>query len=58
MEKLILKCGRFVSPAGTDEQTRVRAMETYLASFTSELEFLLEEMQKTMDRLTADGKEA
>ena len=58
MEKLILKCGRFVSPPETDEQTRLRALEVYLAHFTSEMEFLLAEMQKTLDQVTTSEKEA
>ncbi len=58
MEKLILKCGRFVASAETDEQTRLRTLEAYLALFTSEMEFLLPEMQKALDQLAAAEKEA
>ena len=58
MEKLILKCGRFVSPPETDEQIRLRALEVYLSLFTSEMEFLLAEMQKTLDRVATSEKEA
>jgi hypothetical protein len=58
VEKLILKCGRFVSPPETDEQARLRALEVYLAHFTSEMEFLLAEMQRTLDRVATSEKEA
>ena len=58
MEKLILKCGRFVSPSETDEQIRLRALEVYLSLFTSEMEFLLAEMQKTLDCVATSEKEA
>jgi hypothetical protein len=44
MEKLILRCGRYVSPAVGDTETRVRLMEAYLAELSRELEYLLGEL--------------
>ena len=44
MEKLILKCGRYVPQAAGDTETRVRAVEAYLAVLTAELELLVGEM--------------
>ena len=57
MEKLILKCGRFVAAAEADEQTRLGALESYLALFASEMEFLLPEMQKALDRLATEKED-
>ena len=54
MEKLILKCGRFMPPAAGDGESRVRLMEAYLAKLSEELEFLVGEL----DRALADLEEA
>ena len=44
MEKLILKCGRYLPPAVEDTESRIRLLETYLAALSGELEFLVEEL--------------
>ena len=51
MEKLILTCGRFLPPSAGDSETRVKAMEAYLARMSEELEVLLGEMGATPDRM-------
>ena len=51
MEKLILKCGRYVPQAAGDTETRVRAVEAYLAVLTEELELLVGEMDKALETL-------
>ena len=43
MEKLILKCGRFVPSASGSMEQRVARMEAYLGRLTEELEHLLGE---------------
>ncbi len=51
MERLILKCGRYIPRADTDADTRIRALEAHLAALTSELEYMLAEMDATLDLL-------
>ena len=53
MEKLILKCGRYVSPAVGDSDGRVRLMERYLARLTEELEYTVAEIGRTLAELDA-----
>ena len=43
MEKLILSCGRYIPLAAGDSDTRIRAMEDYLARLSEEMETLLAE---------------
>lgn len=49
MEKLILKCGRYITPAVEDVEYRVKLMEAYLAMVTEELEFLVGEMDRALN---------
>ncbi len=44
MEKLILKCGRFIPAVEEDADGRIRAVESYLSRLTDELEYLLAEL--------------
>ncbi|MBQ3507927.1 MAG: hypothetical protein IJA91_05185 [Clostridia bacterium] len=53
MEKLILKCGRFVPASEEDSVGRIRAVEAYLSRLTEELEYLLAEL----DRVQRDKEE-
>lgn len=53
MEKLILPCGRYIPQFAGDTETRVRAMEGYLARLSEELEVLLGETAKALDTLQA-----
>ncbi|MBQ9151094.1 MAG: hypothetical protein IJX72_02495 [Clostridia bacterium] len=53
MEKLILKCGRFIPTAEGDAMTRILAMETYLSRLTDELEYLLSELDRTLGETSA-----
>ena len=46
MEKLILKCGRFVPSASGNVEQRVAHIETYLGRLTEELEHLLGELDR------------
>lgn len=46
MEKLILKCGRFVPSASGNVEQRVAHIETYLGRMTEELEHLLGELER------------
>ena len=48
MEKLILPCGRFTPVPGESTEARMRAMEAYLAELSEEVEFLLEEIGRTL----------
>ncbi len=48
MEKLILKCGRYMPPAAGDAESRVKQMEAYLSGLTQELEFLVEELDRVL----------
>ena len=63
MEKLILSCGRFAPQSGEDTEARVRAMESYLARMSEELEFLMGRLgggaaAESASALTATGEEA
>ncbi len=49
MEKLILKCGRYITPAVEDVEYRVKLMEAYLSMVTEELEFLVGEMDRALN---------
>ena len=51
MEKLILKCGRYIPPATGDTEQRVKSLETYLAGLTQELEFLVGELDRTLEAM-------
>ena len=51
MEKLILKCGRFIPPTSGDTESRVKLIETYLSGLTQELEYLLGEMDRVLEAL-------
>jgi hypothetical protein len=65
MEKLILRCGRYVPPATGSAEERLRLLERYLARLTEELERLpaewgavaIEAAQIGTDAVVA-GKEA
>ena len=45
MEKLILRCGRYVPPTVADAETRVRLLERYLARLSEELEHMVGELE-------------
>ena len=49
MEKLILKCGRYITPAVEDVEYSVKLMEAYLSMVTEELEFLVGEMDRALN---------
>lgn len=51
MEKLILKCGRYLPPAAGDSESRIRSLEGYLSELTGELEFLVEELDRVLTAL-------
>lgn len=51
MEKLILKCGRYIPSATGDAEHRVKHLESYLAGLTQELEFLVGELDHTLEAL-------
>ncbi len=57
MEKLILKCGRYIPPAAGDAESRVKSLETYLARLTQELEFLVGELDRTLEALGSAATE-
>lgn len=48
MEKLILKCGRYMPSAAGDTESRVKLLEAYLSGLTQELEFLVEELDRVL----------
>ena len=54
MEKLILTCGRFVPTVGGDEAERIRGLEAYLVRLTEELELIISELGRTLDRMDTD----
>ena len=56
MEKLILSCGRYIPLSAGDAESRVRAMESYLARMSEELEVLLGEMGSTLDKMETAQK--
>jgi len=56
MEKLILSCGRYIPSAAGNAETRIRAMEAYLARLSEELEVLLSETSVALDALKAVQK--
>ena len=53
MEKLILKCGRYIPSATVDTESRVKEMEAYLSRLTEELEFLMGELDRVLEALAA-----
>lgn len=57
MEKLMLTCGRFVPAGGDDEAARIRGLEEYLVRLSEELEWMVSELGRTLERMNADGKE-
>lgn len=57
MEKLILKCGRYIPPVAGDAESRVKSLETYLASLTQELEFLAGELDCALEALGSASAE-
>lgn len=57
MEKLILKCGRYIPSAAGDAESRVRRMESYLSALTQELEFLVGEMDRVLKALESAAAE-
>lgn len=58
MEKLILKCGRFLPREGLDSSARLRSMEQYLAKLTEELEYTAAELDRTLRELERLSREA
>ena len=57
MEKLILKCGRFVPSASGSMEQRVARMEAYLGRMTEELEHLLGELERPAEVAVATTHE-
>jgi hypothetical protein len=57
MEKLILKCGRYIPSAAADTESRVKGMEAYLSRLTEELEFLMGELDGTLEALGSAAAE-
>lgn len=57
MEKLILKCGRYIPPVAGDAESRVKSLETYLARLTQELEFLVGELDRVLEALGSGSSE-
>ena len=57
MEKLILKCGRYVPASAADTAVRIAAMEAYLSRLTDELEHLLSELDLALRAVTETGEE-
>ncbi len=57
MERLILRCGRYVPAADGDATARMRAMEAYLARLTDELEHLLAQMDPVLQTVDDQGEE-
>lgn len=53
MEKLILSCGRFI-PASDETDARVKVLEDYLARLSEELELLLAEAGRELERKKAE----
>lgn len=53
MEKLILTCGRYIPQSAGDGETRVRAVEAYLARLSEELELLLGDTGRALEALQA-----
>ena len=53
MDKLILPCGRYIPQFSGDAETRLRAMEAYLARLSEELEVLLGETAKALEALAS-----
>ena len=56
MEKLILSCGRYIPLGVGDSEARIRAMETYLARLSEEMEVLLAETARALDSVQAAQK--
>ncbi len=52
MEKLILKCGRFVPSGSGSVEQRVAHIETYLGRLTEELEHLLGELERPAEAVS------
>ena len=57
MEKLILKCGRYIPSAAADTESRVKEMEAYLSRLTEELEFLMGELDRVLEALGSAAAE-
>ena len=57
MEKLILKCGRFVPSASGNVEQRVAHIETYLGRLTEELEHLLGELDRPAEAVSVASYE-
>ena len=57
MEKLILKSGRFMPDMEGDNQSRLRAVESYLSGLTDELEYLISEIDRVLREAATEGGE-
>lgn len=57
MEKLILRCGRYVPSEEGDALLRLRALEAYVARLTEEMEHLLAQMDLILQAASAAGEE-
>ena len=54
MEKL--QCGRFIPREDTANAARLRALETHLAALSEEMEYLILEMDRTLDLILSSIK--
>jgi NTP pyrophosphatase (non-canonical NTP hydrolase) len=46
MDRLILRCGRYLPPAQADEQERLQRLERYVAALSAETEELFETCER------------
>ena len=51
--KWVLSCGRFALGEGADVETRVQAMEVYVARLAEEMEFLISELGRAVEAALA-----
>ena len=58
MERLILRCGRYVPSEAGDAALRVQTLENYVARLTEELEHLLAQMDPVLQAAETAGEEA
>lgn len=51
MEKLILKCGRYSPNAAGNVEQRIARIEAYLLMLSSDIEYLVGEMDRALEAL-------
>ena len=52
MDKLILQCGRYIPPTQTDDAGRLRRLESYVVTLSSEVEALFEACERLRREIT------